>query len=105
MDSVKYRKLLDYSAHLEKQGNQFEKENEETEAIPTYIKMVDVLLLLAEVAPDYPSWQRFTGKAEAYQKRIKILISKASAKMNVPKPITREAQRPAIEANPQIAQA
>jgi hypothetical protein len=103
MDSGKYTKLLNYSLFLEKQGNQFEKENEETEAIPTYIKMVDVLLLLAEAAPDYPSWQRYTGKAESYQKRIKVLISKASAKANDPKPqATRQPVR-TIEASPTIA--
>ncbi len=80
MDSVRYRKLLDYASLLEKQGNQFESEGDEAEAISRYIKMVDVLLLLTEVAPDYPSWQKFTGKAESYQKRTRILISKASAK-------------------------
>jgi hypothetical protein len=84
MDSVRYRKLLDYASLLEKQGNKFESEGEEAEAISRYIKMVDVLLLLAEVAPDYPSWQKFTGKAESYQKRSRILISKASAKAAAP---------------------
>jgi hypothetical protein len=82
MDSGKYKKLLDYAISLEKLGNQFEKDQVETEAIPNYIKMVDVLLLLAEVAPDYSSWQRFTDRADFYQKRVKILIAKASAKMN-----------------------
>lgn len=102
MDSVKYRKLLDYSIFLEKQGNQFEKEGDEVEAIPTYIKMVDVLLLLAEVAPDYPSWQRFTGKAEAYQKRMKILIAKALAKAKEPQ-VQKSAPNPVpVAAQPQI---
>jgi hypothetical protein len=82
MDSSKIKKLFDYASLLEGQGNQFEKESEETEAIRAYIKMVDVLLLLAEAAPDYPSWVKYTDKAEKYQKRVKILIAKASAKMN-----------------------
>jgi len=81
LDPVRYTKLLEYSLHLEKQGNQFEKESDEAGAIPIYIKMVDALLLLAEVAPNYPTWQKFTDKAESYQKRTKILIAKAAAKI------------------------
>jgi hypothetical protein len=104
MDSVRYNKLLNYAAYLEKHGNQFEKEGDEVEAIPTYIKMVDVLLLLAEVAPSYPDWQKFTDKAESYQKRMKVLISKASAKVNSlpPSPTSRKSEP--VVAAPQIAQ-
>jgi len=44
-------KLLDYARLLAKQGEDFEKEGDNEGAIPKYIKVVDILLLLAESAP------------------------------------------------------
>lgn len=73
-------KLLDYAKLLAKQGESSEKNGEEEEAIPKYIKVVDILLLLAESAASYPDWTSYITKAEFYQKRTKILIAKVALK-------------------------
>jgi hypothetical protein len=75
MDHAKMAKLLDYARLLAKEGASFEKEGDDG-AIPKYIKVVDILLLLAESAPSYPEWTNYVSKAEFYQKRTKILLSK-----------------------------
>jgi hypothetical protein len=80
MDSSKMAKLLDYAKLLAKEGEKAEKEENGEEAIPKYIKAVDILLLLAEAAPTYPDWTYFIQKAEFYQKRAKIVLAKASLK-------------------------
>jgi hypothetical protein len=80
MDPRKMAKLLDYAKLLAKQGESFEKEGSDEEAIPQYIKVVDILLLLAESAPTYPDWTNYVSKAEFYQKRTKTLLAKISMK-------------------------
>jgi hypothetical protein len=78
MDSSKMTKLLNYAKLLAKEGETLEKNGGEEEAVPKYIKVVDILLILAEAAPTYPDWTNYIGKAEFYQKRAKILIAKIS---------------------------
>ena len=73
-------KLLEYAKSLAKEGEAFDKNGEEEEAIPQYIKVVDILLLLAEAAPTYPEWCNYISKAEFYQKRTKIMLAKVSLK-------------------------
>ena len=80
MEASKMAKLLDYAKLLAKQGETSEKNGEDEDAIPKYIKVVDILLLLAESAPTYPDWTNYVGKAEFYQKRTKILLAKVSMK-------------------------
>jgi hypothetical protein len=81
MDSSKTTKLLNYAKILAREGEDLEKEGkEEEEAIPKYIKVVDILLLLAEAAPTYSDWTFYIEKAEFYQKRAKILLAKISLK-------------------------
>ncbi|MHB1909082.1 MAG: hypothetical protein ACYCQJ_09480 [Nitrososphaerales archaeon] len=82
MDSSKEAKILAYARQLAKEGEAFEKNGEEEEAIPKYIKAVDVLLVLAEGTDRYPDWVNYTSKIEFYQKRTRILIAKASMKRN-----------------------
>jgi hypothetical protein len=77
MDSSKMKKLLDYAKLLAKEGEGFEKDGDE-EAIPKYIKVVDILLLLADAAPTYPEWTYYIGKAEFYQKRAKTMLARIS---------------------------
>jgi hypothetical protein len=77
------KKLLDYAKLLAKEGESLEKESNEEEAIPKYIKVVDILLLLAEAAPTYPEWTYYIQKAEFYQKRAKILLAGVSMKNEV----------------------
>ena len=45
------------------------------EAIGTYLKLVDVLLVMADATPNYPYWVKCTTSAETYQKKIKTLIA------------------------------
>lgn len=80
MDSSKMSKLLDYAKLLAKEGESLEKDGEEEEAVPKYIKVVDILLILADAAPTYPAWTDYINKAEFYQKRTKILLAKISMK-------------------------
>ncbi len=78
MDSPKMVKLLDYAKLLAKEGEGFERGGDYEEALPKYIKVVDILLLLADAAPTYPDWTNYIGKAEFYQKRAKMLITRIS---------------------------
>ena len=71
-------KLLDYAKLLAKEGEGFEREGDYEEALPKYIKVVDILILLAEAAPTYPDWTNYIGKAEFYQKRAKMLVTRIS---------------------------
>lgn len=73
-------KLLVYAKLLAKEGEGFEKSGEEEETIPKYIKVVDILLILAEAAPTYPDWSYYISKAEFYQKRAKLLLARLSMK-------------------------
>ena len=78
MDPVKYKKLEDYVALLIKQGEKEEGEKEYSFAIERYLKAVDVLIVMSESTPNYPTWIQCTTKAESYQKKIKSLITLAA---------------------------
>ena len=78
MDPVKYKKLEDYVALLIKQGEKEEGDKEYSFAIGRYLKAVDVLIVMSESTPNYPTWVQCTTKAESYQKKIKSLIALAA---------------------------
>lgn len=80
IESSKMAKLLDYAKLLAKQGEVLEKDGQGEDAIPKYIKAVDILLLLAEVAPTYPEWTKYVSKAEFYQKRTRAILTNLSLK-------------------------
>jgi hypothetical protein len=80
MDSSKMAKLLDYAKLLAKEGEAFEKGDHPEDAIPKYIKAVDILLILAECAPSYPDWINYVSKAEFYQKRTKTMLTNIALK-------------------------
>ena len=67
-----------YVQYLEQKGNGEEKAASYVEAIATYLKLVDVLLVFAEAVPTYPEWVKCTTSASNYQKKIKSLIALAS---------------------------
>ena len=75
MDAAKEKRLIEYAAYLEKQGQSEESQGRGNEAAKIYVKLVDVLLLLAREAKDHPTWQKYATKAEAYQKRAKQVIA------------------------------
>jgi hypothetical protein len=78
MDSAKFQKLKDYVNLLVQQGDVYEKEKEYVMAIEKYLKVVDILLVMGDEAPNYPLWVQCTDKAQAFQKKIKNLIALAS---------------------------
>ena len=78
MDATKFKKLEEYASTLGKKGAEEEKNREYVEAIATYLKLVDVLLVMADATPNYPYWVKCTTSAETYQKKIKNLIALAS---------------------------
>jgi len=69
-----------YVSYLEQKAETEEKAENYVEAIATYLKLVDVLLVYAEAVPSYPEWVKCTTKASGYQKKIKTLIAVASLK-------------------------
>ncbi len=75
MDSAKFQKLKEYVNLLVRQGEACEKDKEYTLAIEKFLKVVDVLLIMADAAPNYPLWVQCTDKAQAFQKKIKNLIA------------------------------
>jgi len=89
--------MAGYVKYLEEKGNAEEKSESYIDAIATYLKLVDVLLVYAEAVPTHPEWVKCTNMATNYQKKVKQLISLASLKqrqgedltshgMSVPKP-------------------
>jgi len=72
------KKMEGYVQYLEQKGNGEEKAASYVEAIATYLKLVDVLLVFAEAVPTYPEWVKCTTSASNYQKKIKSLIALAS---------------------------
>ena len=78
MDAAKFKKLEEYASTLGKKGAEEEKNREYVEALQTYFKLVDVLLVMADATPSYPYWVKCTTSAETYQKKIKSLIALAS---------------------------
>jgi hypothetical protein len=69
-----------YVQYLEQKGNGEEKAGSYVEAIATYLKLVDVLLVYAEAVPTYPEWVKCTASASNYQKKVRSLIALASLK-------------------------
>jgi hypothetical protein len=67
-----------YVKYLEQKGASEEKSASYVEAIATYLKLVDVLLVFADVVPTYPEWVKCTTAASDYQKKVKQLIATAS---------------------------
>lgn len=67
-----------YINYLEQKAQSEEKAEDYVEAIATYLKLVDVLLVYAEAVPAYPDWVKCTTKASGYQKKVKTLIAVAS---------------------------
>ncbi len=80
MDAEKFKKLEDYVSTLGTKGAEEERNSEYAEAISTYLKLVDVLLVMADATPSYPYWVKCTTSAENYQKKIKSLIALAALK-------------------------
>ena len=80
MDAAKFKKLEEYAGTLGRKGAEEEKNQEYVVAIGTYLKLVDVLLVMADATPNYPYWVKCTTSAETYQKKIKSLIALASLK-------------------------
>jgi hypothetical protein len=78
MDAANFKKMENYVSYLTQKGEEKEKSKAYVEAIPTYLKVVDVLLVMAEVAPSYPLWLKCTSAADSFQKKIKSLIALAS---------------------------
>lgn len=59
---------------MEEQGQAAESEGRNEDAAKTYIKLVDVLLLLARETEDHTKWSEYTKRAEDYQNRVRSLI-------------------------------
>lgn len=78
LEAEKYRKLDQYASFLKEKGTSEERKKEYSEVIPTYLKLVDVLLVMADGAPSYQYWVKCTTDAESYQRKIKSLIAIAS---------------------------
>lgn len=89
MEAAKFRKLEEYAAFLGKKAGDEEREGAYAEAVPTYLKLVDVLLVMSDASPNYSYWVKCTTNAETYQKKIKSLLAKISKENN-----TTQAQTP-----------
>lgn len=75
MDSAKLKKLQDYSTYLTQQAESKEAQGNPAEAAKDYVKLVDVLLVLANESKDHPSWQQLISRAEFYQNKARGLAS------------------------------
>lgn len=80
LEPAKLKKLEEYLSVLGKKGAEEESHGDYSSAIPTYLKLVDVLLVMAEESPGYTYWLRCTTSAQNYQKKIKSLIAQAALK-------------------------
>jgi hypothetical protein len=80
MEPAKFKKLEDYASTLQKKGAGEEASSDFESAIATYLKLVDVLLVMADSAPSYPYWVRCTTSAENHQKKVRSLIARAALK-------------------------
>jgi hypothetical protein len=74
MDSAKLKKLQDYSVVLTQQAESKEAQGNKNEAVKDYVKLVDVLLILANEAKDHPTWQQLVNRAEFYQKKARTMV-------------------------------
>jgi hypothetical protein len=79
LDSAKLKKLQDYSIVLTQQAESKEAQGNKNEAAKDYVKLVDVLLLLANEAKDHPTWQQLISRAEFYQKKARTMVDPAQA--------------------------
>jgi hypothetical protein len=82
MDAEKLRKLEEFTVLLKKHGGDQESQGHHSEAVKDYVKLVDILLLLAREAKDHPTWERFTAEAESYQKRARMVIASSQPKQS-----------------------
>jgi hypothetical protein len=80
LNAADLAKLDGYVSYLEKKAADEEKSEQYVDEIATCLKLVDVLLVVAEASASYPKWLKCTDKAASYQKKIKALIGLASAK-------------------------
>ena len=80
MNAADLAKLDNYVAFLQNKAADEEKKQEYVDEIATCLKLVDVLLVVAEASSSYPKWLKCTNTAASYQKKIKSLIALASAK-------------------------
>ncbi|HZW56675.1 MAG TPA: hypothetical protein VFF30_10345 [Nitrososphaerales archaeon] len=74
LDPQKMKKLQELAQTISGQAQAAEKEGSKEEAAKLYIKLVDILLLLARESGDNTKWAQYTRQAEAYQARVKSLI-------------------------------
>jgi hypothetical protein len=76
LDPVRQEKLQGLARALASQAQQAEKDGNTDDAAKSYVKLVDILLLLArESESDHVLWSKYTKQAEAYQARVKTMIS------------------------------
>lgn len=78
MDAAKARKLEEYAAILEKQAQSAEASGSANEAANLYVKLIDILLLLARESQDHPTWLKYSSRAEALQKKTKEILASAN---------------------------
>ena len=84
LDPRRQEKLQELVRTLGSQAQQAEKDGNVDDAARLYIKLVDVLLLLARESGDnHPLWVKYTKQAEAYQAKVKTLISTGKITDNV----------------------
>lgn len=102
MDPDKNKKLQQYATILTDQAKEAEQAGKSDEAIKHYLKLVDVLLVLASEAPDQNTWRQYIRQAEAYQTRIRSLVpvdqTTQSIEARIPPP---PSERSAIQSNAQ----
>ncbi len=79
MDAAKIKKLQEYANFLVKQAESKELHGNTSEAARDYVKLVDVLLLLANEAKDQAGWQQIIARVEYYQKKVKSLGGSSEA--------------------------
>lgn len=80
VEADKLKRLEEYVSVLGKRGAEEESHGDYSSAIPTYLKLVDVLLVMAEESHGHAYWVRCTNSAENYQRKIKSLIAQAALK-------------------------
>ncbi len=95
MDSAKLKKLQDYSVILTQQAESKEAQGNKNEAVKDYVKLVDVLLVLANEAKDHPTWQQLISRAEFYQKKARTMVDPDQAKSSNPYE-SKQLEKPSI---------
>jgi hypothetical protein len=78
MDVEKSKKLQQYASILSEQAKDAEQSGKTEDATKHYLKLVDVFLVLASESQDHNMWQQYIGQAEAYQARIRSIVSSSS---------------------------